>query len=242
MSEDKRTKFLPKHEVFMDIETIPEQPEAESKTLIAQSIKPPAAIKKQETIDAWINGEGKYEGVRDEAIDTQYRKTGLTGSKGEIITIAWAIGDEKVKSLSRDPNVFDSEADMLRAFFGDIKENIKSTPYFVGHFVAGFDMKFIFQRAVVLGVNPGFEIPFNGRHGQHFFDTQIAWVGYKDNCKLEVICDALGIPGKPDDIDGSQVWDYVKAGMINKVEDYNAVDVELVRNVFNRMMFREVHS
>ena len=60
--------------VFLDIETIPEQPEESAKALIAETIEAPAAMKKPETIKAWHDGEGKYEGVKEKAIDDAYRK------------------------------------------------------------------------------------------------------------------------------------------------------------------------
>ena len=46
-------------EVFIDIETIPEQPENEVKAEIAKTIEAPATMKKAETIEAWHNGEGR---------------------------------------------------------------------------------------------------------------------------------------------------------------------------------------
>lgn len=47
---------------FIDIETIPQQPEAKTKAVIAENIKAPAQMKKPETISAWHNGEGSYAG------------------------------------------------------------------------------------------------------------------------------------------------------------------------------------
>ena len=51
------------------------------------------------------------------------------------------------------------------------------------------------------------------------------------------LCKALGIKGKPDDIDGSKVWDFYKAGKIDEIEDYNRDDVDKVRQIYNRINF-----
>ena len=53
--------------------------------------------------------------------------------------------------------------------------------------------------------------------------------------KLDALCKALGIEGKPDDIDGSKVWDFVKAGEHQKVCDYCADDVRKTREIYQRM-------
>ena len=50
--------------VFIDIETVPTQPELETKAEIAKSIKHPAAMKKAETIQAWHEGEDKHSLMR----------------------------------------------------------------------------------------------------------------------------------------------------------------------------------
>ena len=80
--------------VFLDIETIPEQPEESVKTEIAKTIEAPAQMKKAETIAEWHNGAGKYAGVKDAAIEKAYRDTSFDGAKGEICTMSWdATGD-----------------------------------------------------------------------------------------------------------------------------------------------------
>ncbi len=54
--------------IYLDIETIPAQPEEKTKAEIAKTIEAPAAMKKAETIADWHNGAGKYAGVKDAAI------------------------------------------------------------------------------------------------------------------------------------------------------------------------------
>ena len=79
-------------EVFIDIETCPEQPELVVKTEIAKSIQHPATIKKELTIADWHNGAGKYVGEKEAAIEDAYRKTGLSGNTGEVISVCIGSG------------------------------------------------------------------------------------------------------------------------------------------------------
>jgi hypothetical protein len=221
--------------VFIDIETIPQQQEEATKAEIAKTIEAPTAMKKAETIKAWHDGEGKYEGVKEKAIDDAYRKTSFDGAKGEICSIAWKVEGFAIDSIAR--NVTD-EKEMLELFFNTMAGSCGGRPpFFVGQFIGGFDLKFIFHRAIILGVKPPFAIPFSGKHGHQFYCTQAAWAGYGGRMSQNNLCAALGIEGKPDDIDGSKVWDFYKAGKIDRIEEYNRYDVETVETIYNRINF-----
>lgn len=221
--------------VQIDIETIPQQPEEEAKKTIAENIQHPGSMKKPETIRAWHEGEGQYEGVKDALIEEQYRKTSFDGAKGQVCSVAWAIGDNINASKPGS-----SEGDILETFFSSMRNDLSGRPpYFIGHYIGGFDLKFLFQRAVVLGVNPGFDLCQWGRHDRNFYDTMLAWAGYGGSISLDNLCLALGIPGKGDDIDGSKVWDFYKAGKHQEIVDYNKSDVEKVIQVYECLTFSD---
>lgn len=223
--------------VFIDIETIPEQPEARAKARIAESIKAPAAMKKQDTIDAWHNGDGKYKGEKDKAIEDAYRKGSFDGSKGEICSIAWKPEGGGLYSFSRQHGM--TEGKLLRLFFDELSDQCGGRPpFFIGQYIGGFDLKFIFHRAVILGVKPPFKIPFDGRHDKDFYCTQSAWAGYNGRMSQDSLCKALGIEGKPGDISGANVWDHYKAGEIARIEEYNRDDVAKVEMIYNRINFK----
>jgi hypothetical protein len=221
--------------VFLDIETIPEQPEEEAKSRIAETIKAPAKMTKQETIDDWHNGAGKYAGVKDAAIEKAYRDTSFDAAKGQICSIAWAIEDEDVQVVYSDSG---DDGGILRDAFEMIGDSLKGRPpFFIGHYIAEFDLKFIYRRAVINKICPPFEINFKGRHGQHYFDNRIEWCGFKDDISQDNLCNALGIEGKPCDIDGSQVYDFYKAGGIERIAEYNIDDVKKARMIYKRLTF-----
>ncbi|WP_020208249.1 ribonuclease H-like domain-containing protein [Gilvimarinus chinensis] len=226
--------------VFIDLETIPEQPEAEAKAAIAESIQAPASMKKPETVADWHNGVGKYAGEKEALIEERYRKTALDGSKGEIISIAFAVEGGEVFVSSRQH--FESEVGLIENALYQLDQELSSygqsrPPYFVGHNIGGFDLKFLYQRCVINRINPGFDLKQWGRHGSQFFDTMQAWAGWGNRISQDNLCKALGIEGKPDDIDGSKVWDFYKAGQIGRIAEYNADDVLKVREIYQRLTF-----
>jgi len=117
-------------------------------------------------------------------------------------------------------------------------------PTFIGHNIVAFDLRFIFQRAVLNGVIPPSIIPFNARPwDDSVFDTMTAWAGVGNRVSLDKLCGAFGIAKKGseigDDIDGSKVWDYVRTGRIADVVEYCKGDVERVRAIHRRMTFAE---
>lgn len=239
--------------VVLDIESIP-NPEGYEAYLkdATENFKAPSSLTKTKACaDLGIIGNDAKYTSKDDAIakweakfseekapgvaDENHSKESFNGAKGQICSIAWAIGDGKVESRSRKSL---TEVGILKQFFHCLKEDLKGRPpFFIGHYIAGFDLKFIFHRAVILGVKPPFDLPFNGRHGQHFFDNMIAWAGHKDRISQDDLCKALGIDGKPDDIDGSKVWAYYKEGRIEEIETYNRDDVDKARQIYNRINF-----
>ena len=228
--------------IFIDIETIPQQPEDQAKAEIAATIQAPAQMSKSETIAAWHAGEGSYAGVKDALIEETYRKTSFDGGKGEIISIAFADDECDPIAIHRgleagDKNI--SEVQMLQLAFGRIELMLGGkSPWFIGHNIGGFDLKFLFQRAVINRVNPNFDLKQYGRHGSQYYDTMQAWAGYGNRVSQDNLCKALGIDGKPADIDGSKVWDFYKAGKIERIAEYNADDVAKVRQIYKRLTFQ----
>lgn len=197
--------------IYLDIETIPAQPELETKAEIAKTIEAPASMKKAETIADWHNGVGKYAGVKDAAIEEAYRKTALDGANGEVISVSYSDGkDILVTSRELDDSEY-TEAQLLKSVFWHIEEMAKNhgskiDPYFVGHNIQ-WDLKFLWHRAVINKVNPGFKLPFGGRHKSDFYDNMQAWAGFNGRISQDNLSKALGMEGKRDEVTGSNVWD-----------------------------------
>jgi 3'-5' exonuclease len=224
--------------IYLDIETIPGQA-PRLKEEIARSITPPGNYTKAETIAKW---EAETKPV---LVEEAYRKTSFAGDRGEVICIGWAVDDEPAQTLTR--TLASPEAWLLGEFFGAVHRAIEAShkriPRWVGHNVRDFDLRFLYQRSVVVGVRPPFALPHDARPGSDFvFDTMTAWAGWGGRVSLGRLCDALGLPAKgseigEDDMDGSRVWDLVQAGRLDDVADYCRGDVERVRLLHQRLTF-----
>lgn len=243
--------------VFIDIETIPNQNPESKAAFIKESVEnfkaPSTLTKGQAAADLGITDakEIKFTSADDmrarwekemspkmaESVGVEnWRKTALNGAQGEIFSIAWAVQDGPVKVLYR--TLESSDCRLLQDFYINLFDDLNGRPpYFIGQNVGDFDLRFIFRRSVILRIPPPFQIPHAGRHGSDYYDLQQAWGGFKARISLDSMCKALGIEGKPDDIDGSKVWDYVEAGEYEKVCAYNVYDVEQTRKVYNRFNF-----
>lgn len=232
--------------IFIDMETIPDQRENALAEIMA-NITPPGQYKKPESIQKWMD-ENAEEMAREEL-----HKTGLNGLYGEICSIAWIAGDaEQTLSITRGIDC-DTEVELLQKFWRHLEESMYEegsgfpggsyrdhSPEWVGHNVIDFDLRFLKQRSIVRGVKPRFLIPADARHGSHFaFDTMKEWAGWRGYVSLESLCKALGIPVKPGEIHGSDVWRLWQEKDYAAIKFYNESDVEAVRAVYGRMKFHD---
>jgi hypothetical protein len=68
------------------------------------------------------------------------------------------------------------------------------------------------------------------------FDTMLMWAGSKGRVSMDKLCSALGVMAKGEElggeeIDGSMVWDFIKAGRIEDVATYCKGDVIRARRI-----------
>lgn len=190
--------------------------------------------------------ERKLGVARHEAWEKAYRATALDGGIGEIVSIAW-MNPENKNYYATTRRIEESEAKLL-AEFNSAMSKVRSDRtkrkdlYLIGHGIESFDLKFLWKRFVVNGINPCFSIPIHGRHGIDYYDTMLGWSGkpYGDNSKksLDFVCKALGLEGKVN-IDGSMVWDLAKEGKTETIREYNIDDVEKTFSIYKRLNFIE---
>jgi hypothetical protein len=223
--------------LVFDIESIPSQkPGAYEK--IRETIKHPGNISKPETVAKW------YAENADIAAMELYRKQSFDGLYGEIISIAWAIDDGPVYSAYRHSGK--DETRIIREFFDAITSfldkngNREFITKWIGHYITGFDLRFLWQRCVVLGIKPPLRIPYDAKPWDDIvFDTKLAWTGsehYKGAGSLDALSQAFGMDAKGD-LDGSKVYDYWLDGRIEEIAEYNADDVKKSRKLYKLMNF-----
>lgn len=234
--------------IYLDIETIPGQHESVRAALQLEadaektSVRAPSNYKDEAKIAEFI--AGKHAEI-DAGVDARWRRTSFDGALGQIVCASLAIDDEAPINIYQDEWAT-AEPYILRELFRVIGDTYTPSsdmrPVFVGHNVVGFDLRFIYQRAVLLGVKPHPIIPFDAKPwGDQVFDTMTKWAGHGKMVSLDKLCRVFGIPTKGaeigDEIDGSLVWDFVQAGRIADVATYCAGDVERVREIHRRMTF-----
>lgn len=223
------------------------------------AICPPRNLKDPAKIADWEATERprKTKVLQDEkaALDqdwkTKYeeawRRTSFDGALCHVVAIGWALDNQKPKVIHSGegwPSLL-AEMKLLKQFYGAISEipsERQVTLRWIGHNVVDFDLRVLYQRSVVHGVRPPLSIPFHAKPwGDRVYDTMAAWCGARSRVSLDKLCRVLGIAAKGaelgDEIDGSMVWDFVKAGKLADVAVYCGGDVERAREVHQRMSF-----
>lgn len=235
-------------DITLDIETVPTQDPTVIEALRADmrqelvealaAVKAPGNYKDEAKIAAFIDdAKSKLLAEHEAAVDEAYIKTGLDGGAGQICVIGWAVDDEEPHSLCIDGP---SESAVLGAFFDELAGLYRPTKRmrFIGHNHVGFDLPFIWQRAMILGIKPPGCLPRNPKPwDDSVFDTMTEWAGVRERISMDRLCRALGIPGKGS-IGGGDVWPMVKAGRIAEVSEYCRGDVSRTRAIYKRMTFQ----
>ena len=211
--------------LFIDIETIPDQRVGAFDAILAD-IKPPANYKKPETIDKWMAEQGKA------AAREKWLRTALDGAQGEVISIAYAFDDDDIVCIDRDlGSDVVTERVILETLLGKFVDEKKRGAIWTGHNVE-WDIRFLWQRALILGVAWAGLIPVNRR--DRVFCTMREWAGYRDTISLDKLCRAFGIKGKGGTT-GADVWPMVEQGRYDELRQYNIDDVRKVRDIYRRM-------
>lgn len=213
--------------LYLDIETIPCEDEA-LKAEIAAGIQPPGNYKKPETIAEWEKNE------KPKLIEEAVQRSGLDGGFGRILCIGWAVDDGSVQVYFGG-----DERQLLELVLKEWAEVLDRAPIIVGHNIAGFDLRFIWQRCVINGVFPqGLLGAMQARPWDKILqDTMLMWHP-TNKVSLVKLCKMLGVP-KNDQVDGSQVYGLYKAGKIYEVIAHCRSDVEAVRACHRKMIFRK---
>ena len=229
--------------IYIDIETIPAQNPAIRQQLESDAqaekalIKAPANYKDEAKIAEYIAAKSAE---IDADIENRWRKTALDGAYGQIVACALACGDGRIESAS-DMNEREM-LDWINNMVAGMTQGYE-LPVFIGHNISGFDLKFIFQRMVINQIKPHKNIPFFAKPWDDcIFDTMVKWAGVGNRVSLDKLCKVLNIDVKGseigEEIDGSKVWDFVKAGRLDEVETYCAGDVARVRKIHKLMTFQ----
>jgi predicted PolB exonuclease-like 3'-5' exonuclease len=212
--------------LYLDIETVPTT-DADRIAEIAASITCPGNISKPESIAAWEVEK------KPKLVEEAVAKTSFSGAYGKVCCIGWAWDDFEARST-----IGTDEREVIQSAFDRITNgHMSAVPIItiVGHYVANFDLRFLMQRAIVLGIRLPDWLPRDPKPwSREVFDTMAAWAGAKDTISLDNLCRVLGIPGK-DGVDGSMVAGMWQRGEYDAIASYCRDDVDRVRSVHRKM-------
>jgi hypothetical protein len=151
----------------------------------------------------------------------------------KIVCIGLAEGEGEVQALIGD------EGAMLELWWKVLQgpRGIMPRWKFVGHNILDFDLRFIVQRSILLGIRPTYTIPFFRFKDDPVYDTMQEWTKWRGGVKLRDLAIAMGFPDPKGDIAGKDVHDAFERGEIARISDYCRGDVETVRKVYKRMKF-----
>ncbi len=167
-----------------------------------------------------------------DSFDSFLAQTNFDGSFGRIFCISAAINDGPAECLNGE------EKDILADFW----ELAKDADLFLGHNIFDFDLRFIYQRSIILGVRPTRDLSFARYRNNPIYDTMYEWSKWnmQDKISLDKLAKALGLVSSKDKgINGSMVCDYYKKGRYQEIYDYCNADVEVTRSVYKKMTFEE---
>lgn len=155
-------------------------------------------------------------------------RTAFRGEFGRIVCLAYAIDDQPAEVL------WGEEKEILAGFWKIAAADMR----FVGHNIYEFDFPFIVARSRILGVKPSVMPSFVRYRSFPIYDTMKEWsLWANENVALHTLAAAFNLPTSKDDMDGSQVGAYFAAGRIEEICTYCKKDVDLTRQVYQRMTF-----
>lgn len=200
--------------MFLDIETLPA---SQDKHQILKEIFEYKNTKKEQkkTVEEFIES------------------TNFGGAFGRIFCISYALNEEPAQCLYHQ-----DEKEILKKFW-DIAKDID---LFIGHSIFDFDLKFIYQRSIILQIKPTRDDLSFARYRSHpIYDIMAEWEKWGRSsgfASLDTLARAMNIPSSKSELDGSKVYEYYQKGKYQDIIKYCNQDVEVTREIYRRITFQ----
>lgn len=221
----------PLHNIlFLDIETVPQQPSFD--------------LLPAEWRDLWAKkAETLLRNRENETTETIYPRAGIYAEFGKIVCISCGFiqGAGEQKKLCLKSYSGDNEAVLLFEFADMLKKWSSTEPRFLcAHNGKEFDFPYLCRRMIINNIpipailNSSGKKPWEVSH----LDTMELWKfgDFKSYTSLNLLAHTLGIPTPKDDIDGSMVWEvYWKEKNLPRITNYCQKDVVTAAQVFLRL-------
>lgn len=201
--------------LIIDIECIPA-----GEKITKDQLKIPGNIKKQETIDKWLENA-------EEEIEKEFVKRALIPHKCKVVCIA-------VKNEDVEDVWFGEEEEILKFFQAFVKRQTKSLydVTFTGVNIRGYDLPILRQRAWKYNL-----LELSIALSQRELDLMDKFTGSKTKDYLvskDEMCEFFGVTVK-DEHDGSEVWGLYQAGDFDAIRAHCLNDVRKEYLLYKKM-------
>lgn len=162
-------------------------------------------------------------------------KAALSAATGRVVAIGCKSFD-KVSIMTVSDR---TESQLLDGFWRLYEQLRKSDRNLVGFNSNEFDIPFLAQRSVVLGVPVPRTLIKQGRYlDEMFIDLRKVWsFGAKPAGSLDMVCRACGIPGKPEGVNGAMFAElYFNEDTRDEAIEYLSNDLEMTFALAERLI------
>lgn len=222
--------------IYLDAETLPPNYNDEQLSEFKKNLSAPGTYKDPAKIEKW----------KEDNWEQKFRDLAKKSNTANVATLAYGFDDEEIGcAYSEDRD----EISVLKAFYEDLRDyideklvdaSVDEVNYnikWVGYNIRKFDMDLLWKRAIYYGFYELSKIIPRDRFSKDIIDIMEIWQGSNtmDMIKQDYVCKYLGIEGKPDDIDGSKVYDFWMDGKYDKIAEYNIDDVKKVKEMYKKI-------
>lgn len=221
------SKLSLEHILFLDIETVPEQPNFSNLT--------------KEKQDLW-ELKSQYQRKDDTTAEEFYERAGIWAEFGKIICIS--VGYFTIKGDIRNFRVtsfYGDEIKILKEFKNLLLSHFSQAKHLLcAHNGKEFDFPYIARRMIIHGLQLPYKLNLFGKKPWEVphLDTLELWKfgDYKTYTSLRLLANVLNIPSPKDDIDGSEVCRvYYGENDLDRIVKYCEKDTVTVAQIFLRL-------
>jgi hypothetical protein len=229
--------------IFIDIETLPTA--EENRSFVEEKLRERLSKKGDEA-----DGE-KFQVLAENS----FKDTALRGSLGTLLCIGLMVDDgdkvlhEGVFGCCRKTGEFHlNERETLAKFWnylGSVVRFDAQRDLLIGHNILCFDLPFLYQRSIIWGERPAFELDFYPYQDRPIFDTMRQWTkkNFREFVSLEELALAFGLRcPKAGKVSGENLQAAFLAGQHAEIRKYCLADVACAREVYYRMTFQTMPS
>lgn len=224
--------------VVIDIETLPDVTTPGAYEAILSKLVNPYKLKAK--VQEW------EETTRFQEADAEFRKGALDPWEGEIVCISWAVNDQQVQGIVRDPAV-DSEKDFLilvdKLIYDGIVDTGANPQYamWVAHNLQ-FDIGWIAKRMMKYQIKSLMTYPSNPKPlgDRNCYCTMANAAGWSGRVSLNKLARFFGLGSKI--ADGGQVYDMYMNKQFAEILKYCMSDVDLTREIYHHLNFKYADS